>query len=423
MKRFLLMSTATLAVGAALAVGLAPAIAQEVAVSAPFQMKITGQVNSMAGFIGKEKKEGKVGKVSLVQHNRLRFLASAKDSNGLTYGSKLFLQTQSDTGNSSMPSGASQPLVDRVFLYVSSPAWGEVDVGSLSPQRWNYAPSKFTEGLNGNVGGLNGGVYSANFIGDQSNASGNPQKLAKAIDSMAYLGADTKNSSRATKIVYTTPTLSGFTAAISFAPDGTNRAGANAIRDQAFTPSSTELLGLNNSYNWIEAAANYTGGDANFGYSAGVAYSHAQSKSSSIDGKRYQNPSSLYGGAKISSGGFTIGGGVTFDGKSRQYVDTKTPANNVNDKDAIGYALGAEYLTGPWLFGMWGQYAEAVRDTTIKGKKNKLTDGGINVSYVVAPGLKVYSELFGYKYHDQNEKAAYHNITSGVLMIGTALQF
>jgi hypothetical protein len=169
-----------------------------------------------------------------------------------------------------------------------------------------------------------------------------------AAQSGCAIDTDADESNDSLKISYYTPTFSGFQAGVSWAPTG------NA--DEGGTSSN----GFIEDGNIIELGAGYSGefGGFSIGIGGGAAFGE---DGSGLD--------TSYGGSlNIGFAGFTVGGAI-------QNSDNGTT-------ESSGYAVGANYATGPWLFGM--QFAQG-----LDGAQEDQMGVSAGIDYALAPGITV----------------------------------
>ena len=189
------------------------------------------------------------------------------------------------------------------------------------------------------------------------------------------IDTDGEESSDDLKITYFTPSFSGFQAGVSFIP--TDQEG----------PTHTSIQ--REDQGMVEVGAEYEGDFGGFTVGVGAGASFAE------DDRDFE---SSYGGSlNVGFGGFSIGGSIGFIDVD---IDTGTPTTSIDD-DYLAYAIGANYATGPWLFGL--QFAQtldapssSVNGTSLRGAEADFNDQfGVSagIDYALAPGVTVGATL------------------------------
>lgn len=152
-------------------------------------------------------------------------------------------------------------------------------------------------------------------------------------------------------IRYATPTIAGFTAAVSYHPDY----GVDGVNDTARIVSGGPAISFTDV---VSVAANYSGEFSGFGVAVGADYTFGDGAVRDLDVWSV--------GAELGYAGFT--GGIHYE------------SNDTTSSDDI--AVGFRYKTGPWTFG--GGYAFS--DTAASDID---TFAGW-VSYALAPGVQAH---------------------------------
>lgn len=155
-------------------------------------------------------------------------------------------------------------------------------------------------------------------------------------------------------IRYATPTIAGFTAAVSYHPDS----GRDGAADTARVTSGDRPY--NGFSNVVSLAANYSGEFGGFGVTVGGDYTFGDATTATGGGNDMEVWSL---GAELGYSGFTAG--IHYEN------------NEGTNSDDI--AVGLRYRTGPWTFG--GGYAFSDTST------NDIDTFAGWVSYALAPGV------------------------------------
>jgi outer membrane protein OmpU len=273
--------------------------------------------------------------------------ADGKADNGLLYGVAIEIDSSGSALN-----------YDEANLYVAG-GWGRIEMGDqdgASDQLAVYAPS----------------VGIGQLWGDQDSFLAN-----------ALIGGDAlyvPDSNDGTKISYFTPSLAGFRAGVSYAPEQLGSPGGAG--DSVALNEQT-----NGSYSdWIEAGVRYSGEFSGATVALGATYSQAEGNdlyegtppALTREGEDFR---AWQVGAQVGFGGFTVGGGYT------DYKDFLLTRSNVGYEPDTSWNVGAAYSAGP--FGVAAGYLnlddESGADYTI---------WSVGAVYTVAPGLAVQADYY-----------------------------
>jgi len=202
------------------------------------------------------------------------------------------------------------------------------------------------------------------------------------------------------KIGYVTPSFSGFSAGISFAPDAGDTTRSDFAEDGAT--------------NAVELAARFNTDFSGVGVSVGGSYGFAESNSvaPSTNGLAQDDIESWRVGASVSVAGFSF---------AADYLDNDESgcADGVAGCDAgDGWAVGAAYSFGPGAISASYQSF----DENTAGNNEIETDifhAGIN--YQIAEGLS--ARVNGYHIDSTDQNAATIDGDSTVVIVGTRVQF
>lgn len=253
--------------------------------------------------------------VALLRDGEMHLKFSGSSDNGLTFAGRVELEAFT-TGDQ----------IDENWATVSG-SFGEILVGSNDTAGDNY----------GDVG-----IFCA---------AGCRIAYYDGFGEVPMAGSD--DGFDALMIMYATPTIAGFTAAVSFTPD----AGYDGANDGArVTTGDRPYAGASNV---VSLAANYSGEFSGFGVALGGDYTFGDATT----GSGGQDIDVWSIGAELGYAGFT--GGVHYEN------------NEATSSDDV--AIGFRYRTGPWTFG--GGYAFS--DTAASDID---TFAGW-VSYALAPGV------------------------------------
>lgn len=423
MKKILLATSALVATMA-----VAPqAGAQQVSTKAPFEVSLDGWASVYMGAVPTEQNNANQKAYDLKDDFHLIFDAHSKADNGLLYG--IFLRTDMDTQKATLRNS------DRANIYFQGD-WGRVEAGDNQPPGYKFSHLKVISadysqqagdgfGLsnwNSGAGPLEASFLKGSPTGTNAiNVTGTTD-LSAAIGNLGYMGDTPVNGSNASKVLYMTPVIEGFQAAVSYSPDGTNRGGQIVNRvDTAggVNPITTgTLAGLGSYSDLVEAALSYTKSyDVGFGpvgVYAVIANAYAKAKGLGVQqtatSRGLTDLASEYGGLRLDYAGFKAAFALTYDGHSRL-------ARGIGHRsDGTGYAFGLEYQVGPWTIGGYHHEARSAgaigsRNATVVGgvttvnaigvdQGDYLQDQELGLSYQLAPGILLDMVGYNYDYHD-----------------------
>ena len=311
MKKVLMGATALTMIGAA-----SGAVAQE------WSADVGGFFTAGVGYVDAEAQEAGG---DIVANSEVTFNFRMTADNGLTFSAKAELEN-----NSGGEDGAN---MDEYVARVGG-AFGTIEIG---------AEDGAADRLHGGPAG--GTAFTA--IGDAAGLLGDYSTNVSGYE----IDTDGGESGDALKITYFTPTFSGFSAGISYAPTG----GDEGLTSTDGTTEDGEILELGAGY-----SNTFSGVDVSAGF--GYAFSFDDDADESLE-------EGIGGSLNVGFGGFTIGGSVGL-------------TNERGEDTSTGYAIGANYATGPWLFGL--QFAQGV-----DGAQEDHMGVSAGVDYALAPGVTV----------------------------------
>jgi len=246
------------------------------------------------------------------------------------------------------------------------------------------------------------------------------------------------------KIVYLSPSFSGFDFGLTFEP-GTNNinsynngpgglAGIGAVRLDSLS-GTTFILGqgtLQRTKNVFEAVGRYQGNVGPVGVTASLGLVTAGLvKNSGLTGLaasgapqyKYKNPFGVQGGLTVSYGGLTVGGAVyggsVNPNNSRNYAPVKS-----GGKDALAFLVGASYATGPYSVtasiasvNRAGFNAEDVAGAGAAARSGTMREMGYGVTgtYAYGPGAALNVDFIYSQRHQSNI-----NLLAGGTAVGRA---
>jgi outer membrane protein OmpU len=322
MKNVLMASSAI--VGAAVLVA-SPAAAQELKLSAFQQFFASG---GDSDFDGSDRGFG------FATNTEIHVNGTIMADNGITFGFRVEIEADAGASNN----------VDENSIFASG-SFGKLEFGNNDGAEDSFM-------VNGSNSGVDyGGV-------------GNPTSnfLSSAFGGSARTSADFRggvDTSDATKITYTTPDFSGFSAGVSYTPSSAHDGRGNVFDDADGGTHDNVGVGLG-----------YEGEFNGFGIELGLVGAWG-----SQDEEPEDDAYGIGGGIAVSFSGFTIATGVVWD----EFDD------GGHDTDS-GWAwdAGIGYAAGPWSFSINGIYSED------NATDDELLAGSANIGYNLAPGVGVF---------------------------------
>jgi hypothetical protein len=419
------------------------ASAQTAGPKAPFTARLDGEVNGNFGILSGTQNSGTNGghqrDFGMEQNGWLRFSFEAKADNGLTYGWNVrMLSTSSSISFDGFAN-------DREGLYLRHPAWGLVSIGNDTSTGKQGFPT-----VNADWGPA---TTSQSYFGPDSKLEG---AFLQTTDTRAFAmyntfikdGSDNAfPSGRAMHIWYGSPTWNGLSIQADYEPDGASRNEEQFVTStQSGAPSATQSLSASNMQNIMSTNLQYRAEIRGVALQTGIQYAHGQSKNlftTTGSNQAFKDANSWETGIKANYAGFQFGVMYTWYGQTgvpKAVTGGTGPVGKVND--TWGWSTGLEYFTGPWVIGGYYWFGRAAGTYQLSAAGTPLTNVGgvtagngafemnnyaVGVGYTVAPGLKLYGELFYYDYYNTHIAASASNPNNGrnpngqVYIIGTSL--
>lgn len=301
--------------------------------------------------------------------------ADGTAENGLTYGSEIQLR------NDAAGAGASNLGVDESWVYVGG-TWGQLRGGDLDGAEDELAV--FFPAIGG-VDALDGDYVDF---------------LPYDLPSSANLRSPSDGDS--TKVMYITPSFSGFQAAVNYTPE-TGDAGQSVVFD------NDESL----YHDWVAGGVSYNNTFGEFTVEASGTFSTA-SGSNDIGVEDFFGWAA---GLRVGYAGFTLGGGYNEH-------DDFGLADGVSyeDDDQNSWNVGLSYANGPFAVVGYYQNADGVVDSVTTSDYDVY---GISTVYNVAPGLTVSGEvdLFDYDIDDASTGTSLGGADGWLAVVSTAVSF
>jgi outer membrane protein OmpU len=365
MKRILLGTSALCAVAMA-----GPAFAQSA--NEPVKLGIGGYWNSAYGDMVSQSGASKNGRRSddIETDAVLNFKGSTKLDNGLTVGLSVQMRAENQ-----VPSAAVSPnlttstpdTIKRSYAYIKS-AFGEVRIGDDDDARRQKAMTAPVAGP---------------LFGANTPDLGMSNGPALTNTTMRKL----EGEKRVSRLAYFTPTIAGFSFAVSYAPGG-----EKGSAGPSFQPNNTPTTGVNVVNNAVSVAGSYSGKFGDFGLDGYAGVSNGHRVYSTLTGNNgsnqsgRDNPTAVSGGAVLTFGPFAFGGAYEWLKDRDTPVTTSTGATG-GHQERNTWDVGARYTIGP--FGVSTDWTRAIlqnRDGNSSGINDIVSLVG---DYVLGPGIDV----------------------------------
>jgi hypothetical protein len=329
MKKILLGTSALCAVALA-----GPAFAQSA--NEPVKLGIGGYWNSAYGYIPTQSGSQKGGKRQddINTDAILNIKGSTTLDNGFTVGASVQIRATDQVpsaGNSPDLTTATPDTIKRSYAYVRGD-FGEFRIGDDDDARRQKAITAPIAG-----GGVLFGANTPDMLFSNGPAITNT--------TMRRL----EQQKRISRLAYFTPTIAGFSFAVSYAPGGEKGGIGNAN-----APNLTVTNGVSAINDAVSAAVSYNGkfGDFSLDAYGGGSTGHRM-VSTAVTAARpnlatgRNNPTAVGGGAVVGFGPFKVGGAF-------EYLDsTDLPVTNAagaisGHQSRKTWDIGAEYIIGPF---------------------------------------------------------------------------
>jgi outer membrane protein OmpU len=341
-------------------------------------------------------------------------------ANGLHYGAAAEIRM-----NSGQSASSETLYVFQAYGYLGLPEIGQVSFGQQN------GPSVLTE--TGFFEGFNDGGWNGDIEG-----------MIPAAAQPVYPFPDSGSSyDQATnKIVYLSPTLSGFQFAVGFTPNQTAMNYSNAV-----TSTTTPITG-GQARNMIDVGGQYTGKLGPIGLQVGADYTTA-GKVNYTGGDTgfvtdYKTMKIFTGGATLTYGGLTVGGNSVV-GDFNMADGFTFQMEPEGGQTAVGFLAGAQYAMGPVVVGASfyrftqtgdlpggidsgsGATITSAGLTTGQQQNNGLAVGG---TYTLVPGVNLFVDYLygtrqqgGYNFETGNAGTEHNNVQSQLFGVGTQIQW
>jgi len=364
MKRSLVIGCAAVA----LAAGCGSASAQS---KSKFDILVGGDAFFQAGYTD-QKNDSNLRKTEFSNRMRLKFTPTAKADNGLEYGARLRIRT-AGPGNT--------VTADRSYIFANG-AFGTVQAGTINGLSDEYGV------IGPNVDGISGspdGFWATFYNGSMPYVMGSLRTL--------------ESGDNGTKVVYLTPSFSGFQLGAAYTPKyGDTATSVNRVK------------GSKTYSDMGEVQAYYKGTVGAVGLEGSVAYQFADAEAAAT-----KDLSSVHAGLNVSYGALVVGGSYANSGKSG-YAKT---ARGIDNQQV--WIVGAQYTVGPVILA--ATYTDGRGISTAGGTTSAANARAklyqVGATYTIAPGLTTGLE---YSYFDNKVGTAAKD-KANMFLIDTRLSF
>ena len=400
MKKVLLGTSALCAIAAG------PAFAQSA--SQPVQLGLGGYWNSSYGDLVSQS-GGNKGKLRTDDINTdavINVKGSTKFDNGLTAGVMVQFRGENlvpSTSVSPTQANSTPDTIKKSYGYIGSD-FGQIRIGDDDDARRQKA-------LTAPIAG-GGDLFGANTP-DMIMSNG----PAITNTTMKKLEGD----KRISRLAYFSPTIAGFSFAVSYAPGG-EKGGTG----EANAPNNTPTNGISTINNAVSGSVGYSNkfADVSLDAYAGASYGHrvlAATVGNSMTGRN--NPSAVGGGAVVGFGPFKFGGAY------EQLYDRDAP-NNTNlvssgHQKRNTWDIGPEFIAGPFSVSI--DWSRAILQNAEVNSSDYNDIISLATDYVLGPGVAVGAAVDFTHFHTNASGAALvggsPSYTGVALLTGVAFNF
>ncbi|HYH21380.1 MAG TPA: porin [Azospirillum sp.] len=377
MSRYLLAGCAAVA----LTIGSSAAKAQ-----AKFEVKMGGDAYMEFGLVGQDN-DGGLRSTEMRNRFRLNIIPAAKADNGLEYGGRIRIRSNSASRNMDADRAYifAQGTFGQVRAGVSNTFQDETMAGAGISRPIDYLPfSIFDQGLN-YVGSLGANQSTINGVYAGADVGGG---AAAAVGNSPTLVWPTFGDV-ATRVVYFSPRLAGVQFGASYTPrSDSNNTDSNRLKTTTVTAAGNQYAP--GYQDLVEVGVNVVQEFNGVSVKALAAYQTAEATKTSFASDSFKRLSAWTASARVGYAGFSVGGSYTDWGKSLQNGRTASGAAAQRESFKIVH-VGAQYTTGPLIVGAGWMHGQDPGSNSIAGKR-KVDAYEVGVSYTVAPGLAVQAQ-------------------------------
>jgi len=403
MKRILLGTSALCALAAA-----GPALAQSA--SEPVKLGFGGYWNSAYGDLISQSGSSKTNRRTddIDTDAVIAVKGSTKFDNGLTAGVSVQFRGENNTASAHNGPGLTSPVPDTVkrsYAYIGSD-FGTIRIGDDDDARRQKAMGAPVAG--------GGQLFGANTPDMQfSNGGPGTNTTMKSID----------GTKRPSRLAYFSPTIAGFSFAVSYAPGG-EKGGIGETGGSG--TSTTPTNGVATIDNSLSAAVAYSGkfSDVSLDAYVGGSSGHrvlAATVGNSMTGRN--NPSAIGGGAVVGFGPFKFGGAYEYLYDRDAPLNTATVSSGHQNRKT--WDIGPEFIAGPFSVSVdWTHAILQNVEVNASGYQDVISLVG---DYVLGPGVDVGAAVDFVHYHSNGGVTNQANVgpsyTGVALMTGIGFNF
>jgi hypothetical protein len=387
-------------------------------------VRLNGRVNWYAGIEGSSLDNNSATGQKTSTDNFLGYMRlypgfDGVAANGLHYGAAAEIRM-----NGGQSANDETLYVFQAYGYLGLPQLGQISFGQEN------GPSVLFE--TGTFEGFNDGGWNGDIEGMIPGA---------AIAVYPFPDSGSAYDQASNKIVYLSPTFSGFQFAVGFTP---NQNAANFA--PAVTSSATPITG-GLPRNMIDVGGQYTKTFGGVGIQLGADYTNAGQVANTGDPTGvtgYKDMSIVSGGATITYAGFTVGGNSSYGAFNMADGDTFQLEPD-GGTAAVGWLAGAMYTTGPLVVGAsffrFNQTGD-IPGGIDAGSGGTITSAGLStgqqqntgvaagLTYTLVPGVNLFADYLygvrqqgGYDFASGNAGTANNQIQSQLFGVGTQIQW
>jgi outer membrane protein OmpU len=400
MKRILLGTTALCAIAGAM-----PALAQST--SEPIKLGFGGYWNSAYGYIPAQSGSGASGKRhdDIQTDGVIQVKGSTKFDNGMFAGVMVQFRAENPFVSTAVSEDqkTTQPdTVKKSYGYIGSD-FGQIRIGDDDDARRQKA---LTEPIAG--GGDLFGANTSEFLFSNGPAITNTTQRKLEGDK------------RISRLAYFSPTVAGFSFAMSYAPGG-EKGGTELTLE----PNTSQTNNINSVNNAVSVGIGYSGkfSDVSLDAYAGFSNGHrviATPVGATLTGRN--NPFAGSGGAVLGYGPFKFGGAYEYLYDRDLPNNTATVSSGHQRRNTWG--VGPEYIIGPFSVSLdWTRAILQNRDINASAINDIFS---LATDYILGPGVAVGAAIDYTHYHtnafgaNQVSGASYSGVA---LMTGMAFTF
>ena len=369
MKKVLLGTSALLGVGL---------LAGTAAASDGVKLSLGGFMRSYYGMTFDDDSDGDLGHDhgfdGVGTDGEVYFLGSVTLDNGITVGTRIELEAEND-----------EDQIDAAYVYFKG-GFGDIRIGSLDGAA--SAMYMLPPGSSANFG-----PYSPNTTGSL---------LSPGVFDPSSVG-------KAQKIVYYSPTWSGFNFGLSYTPNGENEDYTGPFPDSADTGFHHSRTDGNVNHE-AQLGLHYDFEGDGWGLALGGAFTY----SGDVEEHGDESVTGYNAGANVNFGGLTVGAAFT-------YVDTGVAddSDDEHDLDFWTVGTGLSYNVDAWTVGAGWAHAEFDEQGVGDSKTDRV---GVTGQYDMGPGIALDAGIF-YTWGQSDADEAVDDYDSIEFSVGSSISF